>query len=272
MVKRKKFFAYVVLIIGSLIIMFPFLWALLSSFKTNNEIVLKVPPTFFPEKFTIDGYITVLSEVRFYRWLLNSLFVGASITFLTLLTSSLGGYIYAKFNFKGKKLSFMVILATLMVPFEVIMIPSYLIISRIGLLNSLYGLIIPSAVSAFGIFLCKQFCESIPNDLIDAGRIDGATEFGIFFKLIVPEIKPTMSALAIFTFVGSWNNYLWPLIIINDENKMPITIAINFFNLQHFAQTNLVIVVCMLIIIPVIIVYFIFQKQFVEGLALTGMK
>jgi multiple sugar transport system permease protein len=263
---------YIFLTFGAIVMLFPFVWMILTSFKDNREIITKIPPTLFPEKLYLGGYEKVFTGAPFLRWLANSLIVGFLITVSAIFTSALVGYIYAKFEFIGKKVTFVIILATLMIPFEVIMIPEYMIISKLGMLNSLKAVVIPSLVSAFGIFLCKQFCEAIPNDLIDAGRIDGASEFAIFLKLIIPEIKPALSALTIFTFMGSWNNYMWPLIVINDINKMPASLAIDFFNGMHRTQPSTVISASVLIMIPILVVYFIFQKQFIEGLTLTGMK
>lgn len=264
--------AYIILIIGSLFVLFPFVWMVLTSFKSNSEIMTQVPPTFLPTKFSLEGYITVFTKAPFLRWILNSLIVAGCITVAGVLTSALAGYIYAKFEFKGKKLTFTLILATLMIPFEVIMIPEYLIIANLGMLNSLKALVIPSLVTGYGIFMCKSFCEAIPNEMIEAGRIDGASEFRIFRQLIFPEIKPALSALTIFTFMGSWNNYMWPLIVVNDTDKMPAALAIDFFNGAHRTQPSTVISASILILIPILIVYLIFQKQFVEGLSMTGMK
>lgn len=270
--RKSKFIIYVFLIIGTLVVLVPFIWMILTSFKDNKEILIKIPPTFFPEKFYFGGYTKVITGAPFFTWVFNSLFVAVCITAATVFTSALVGYIYAKFDFVCKRISFIIILATLMVPFEVIMIPEYIIIAKLGLLNSLKALIIPSLVSAFGIFLCKQFSESLPNDLISAGRIDGSSEFGIFIKIVVPEIRPAMSALAIFSFMGSWNNYMWPLIVISDINKMPVSLAIDYFNGIHRTQPTTVMSAAVLVMVPVLIVYLIFQRQFIEGLALTGIK
>ncbi len=259
------------LFIGSVIVVFPFLWMLLSAFKTSYEII-KVPPALLPEKFFLEGFKKVLVEAPFMLWMINSLIVAAAATTATLFTSALAGYIYAKFDFKGKKVSFLAILATLMVPFEVVMIPTYLVVDKLRLLNSLGALIVPAMVSAFGIFLCKQFIEAIPSDLIESGRVDGASEFRIFFRIIVPEIRPVLSALAIFSFMGNWNNYLWPLIAINDMEKMTVPLALTYFSSMHSAQFNTVMAAATLIMLPVIIVYLVFQRQFIEGLSLTGMK
>jgi multiple sugar transport system permease protein len=271
-IRRAGVFTYLFLSVGTGVAIFPFLWMILNSFKTNKEILLTVPPTFFPAAFYTGGYLKVLFEAPFLRWTLNSLFIAAVTTAAVVFTSALVGYIYAKFRFFGKKASFIVILATLMIPFEVIMIPEFLIVSRLGLLNKLAGVIVPSLASAFGIFMCRQFCESVPSDLIDAGRIDGSSELGIFLRIIVPEITPAMSALTIFNFMASWNNYVWPLIVINDVKKMPVSLAISYFNGIHAVHPSYVMAAAVLIMLPVLIVYLIFQRRFVEGLALSGLK
>jgi ABC-type glycerol-3-phosphate transport system permease component len=261
----------IMLCIGAVIVIFPFLWTVLSAFKTPYEII-KIPPSFFPARLYWGGFQKVLFEAPFLLWMVNSLLVAVTTTVITMFTSALAGYIYAKFDFPGKRLSFLAILATLMVPFEVILISTYMVADKLGLLNSLAGLIVPAMVSAFGIFLCKQFIEAIPSDLVESGRVDGASELRIFFQIIVPEIRPVLSALAIFTFMGSWNNYLWPLVAINDTEKMTVPLALYYFNTAHVAQYNVVMAAATLIMIPVIIVYLIFQRQFIEGLAMTGIK
>ena len=271
-IRRAGLFTHLFLAVGAAVARFPFLWMILNSFKTNREILLTVPPTFFPATFYTGGYLKVLFDAPFLRWTLNSLFIAAVTTAAVVFTSALVGYVYAKFQFIGKKASFIVILATLMIPFEVIMIPEFLVVSWLGLLNSLAGVIVPSLVSAFGIFMCRQFCESVPGDLMDAGRIDGASELGIFLRIIVPEITPAMSALTIFNFMASWNNYVWPLIVINDVKKMPVSLAISYFNGIHAVHPSYVMAAAVLIMLPVLIVYLIFQRQFVEGLALSGLK
>jgi multiple sugar transport system permease protein len=269
--EKSNFWLIIILCMGAFIIIFPFLWTILSAFKTSYEII-KIPPTFLPGKLYWGGFQKVLFEAPFMLWMVNSLLVAISTTVITLFTSALAGYIYAKFDFPGKKITFLAILMTLMVPFEVILISTYMVADKLGLLNSLTGLIVPAMVSAFGIFLCKQFVEAIPSDLMESGRVDGAPELCIFFQIIVPEIRPVLSALAIFTFMGNWNNYLWPLVAINDMEKMTVPLALYYFNTAHIAQFNVVMAAATLIMIPVIIVYLIFQKQFIEGLAMTGIK
>jgi ABC-type glycerol-3-phosphate transport system permease component len=233
---------------------------------------MKVPATIIPEKWIISGYVTVLTESPFFRWFFNSLIVSVAVTAIVDFTSALGGYIFAKFNFKLKNVLFIIILSTMMVPFQVTMIPTYLICGKLGILNSLFSLIIPSMVSGFGIFLSKQFIENVPNELIEAGRIEGAGEFCIFSKIIVPTIKPTIAALTIFTFMGKWNDYVWPLIAINNQEKMTVPLALDFFNTSRIMDYNSTISAGILVMLPVIVVYLIFQRQFIEGLTLTGMK
>ena len=263
---------YILLAVGALVMLFPFAWMLLNAFKTNRELMLTVPPTFFPASLSLEGYARVITGSPFLRWNLNSLVVAVTVTAAVVYTSALVGYIYAKFEFRFKKTTFLIVLATLMIPFEVIMIPEYLVIARLGLLNRLGGLIVPSLVSAFGIFMCRQFCESLPNDLMDAGRIDGASEYGIFHRLVVPEIAPAMSALTIFTFMGTWNNYVWPLIVIDDVRKMPVSLAISYFNGMHLTRPGFVMAAAVLVMLPVLVVYLVFQRRFIDGLTLTGLK
>ncbi|MBS4219030.1 carbohydrate ABC transporter permease [Bacillus sp. FJAT-49711] len=257
--------------VGAIIMFIPYLWMVLSSLKSNLEII-SPSSGLFPKTISFDGYKTVIQEAPFMRWLLNSTFTSAAITLVTLFTSAIGGYVFAKYRFRGQKIYFVLLLATMMVPFQVVMIPSYLIISKMGLLNNLFAIIIPNLVSGFGIFLAKQFIEAIPNDLIEAARIDGAGEFRTFWSMILPQLTPALSALGIFTFMAAWNDYLWPLIVLNDTNKMTVPLALVFFNGQHSVNYNVVMSAGVLIMIPVVIVFLIFQRQFIKGMALTGLK
>lgn len=268
---KVNIISWTVIILGSIVILLPFLWMLLSAFKSSSEIY-SVPPTFFPKKINLDGFKKVLFEVPFFNWLFNSLFVAVLTAVGVLFTSSIMGYIFAKFDFKWKNTYFIIILATLMVPFQVVMIPTYLIISRMNLTNSYGALIIPSLVSAFGIFLCRQFISSVPNDLLEAAKIDGATAMKIYVRIIIPEIKPILAALAIFMFMFKWNDYLWPLIVINSTERMTVPLALTYFSSRHQSQINVIYAGALLIMAPIFIVYLIFQKQFVEGLSLTGIK
>lgn len=272
--RRNSWFDVVVTAVlagAACIMLLPYVWMVLSSLKSNMEIV-SGSSGFFPSHPSLDGYRTVFLEAPFMTWLLNSTLTSIVITVVTLFTSALAGYVFAKHQFKGKKLLFILILATMMIPFQVIMIPTYLITAKLGLINSLLAIILPNLVSSYGVFLAKQFIEDIPQDLLDAARMDGAGELRLMVRIIAPLILPMLSALGIFTFMNSWNNYLWPLIILNDTGKMTVPLALVYFNGAHMVNYNVVMSAAVLITIPVIIVFLIFQKQFIKGLTMTGMK
>jgi len=262
---------YVALSVGALLMALPLLQMILTSLKTPAE-ALRIPPTILPAHPTLNAYRTVLTEAPFLTWFRNSVIVAVTVTALILFTSTLGGYVFGKFEFPGKNLLFVLILATLMVPFPVVLVPIYLITNRLHLLNTLFALIVPSTVSAFGIFLMRQFVGGVPNDLIEAARLDGAGEFTIFWRLILPQLRPAMATLGIFTFMGSWNDYLWPLIAINDQDKMTLPLALTFFNSAHSTRYDLVMAAAVMIILPIIVVFLFFQRHFINALALTGMK
>ncbi|HYI26001.1 MAG TPA: carbohydrate ABC transporter permease [Thermomicrobiales bacterium] len=249
----------------------PFFLMLSNAFKSAAEIV-RIPPTLFPQNPSWSSFRTVLTEAPYERWFLNSLLVSGTITLIVLFTCSLAGYIFAKFEFPGRSVIFVFLLVTMMVPFPVLLIPTYLIVNELGLVNSLWALIVPAMVSAFGIFLMRQFVAGIPNDLIDAARLDGASEWAIYIRIIVPLVRAPMAALGIFTFLAAWNDYLWPLIVINDLEKSTLPLALTFFNSQHAQRYDLVMAAAAMAVIPVIIVFVIFQRQIVNALVLAGLK
>jgi ABC-type glycerol-3-phosphate transport system permease component len=262
---------YTLFTVVALIFMLPFFLMLSNAFKTSAEII-RIPPTFIPRDPSFSSFRTVLTEAPYERWFLNSLFVSLTITGLVLMTSSLAGYIFAKFTFPGRNVLFVLLLITMMVPFPVLLIPSYLVVNELGLINSLWALIVPGMASAFGIFLMRQFIAGIPTDLIEAARLDGASEWAIWARIIVPLSRPPMAALGIFTFLSAWNDYLWPLIVINDLHKSTLPLALTFFNSQHAQRYDLVMAAASMAVIPVIIVFILFQRQIVNALVLAGLK
>lgn len=244
-----------------------------SSFKTNVE-VLRVPPTFFPEKFTLENYIKIFNDpklplLRFYG---NSAFVAIFNVTTSLFSSSLVGYLFAKFDFPGKRLLFGWFLTLMMIPSQITMIPSYLILSKLNLINSLWGLVIFSAVNAFGIFMMRQFCESLPNELLDAARIDGASEWQIFVRVVVPQLGAPLATLGILTFMANWNAYLWPMIVLQKIEVRTLPIILTWFNSTHTGQGALVMAATVLIIVPILIVFVFFQRWIVQGFTMTGFK
>lgn len=264
---------YLILISGAFLTVVPFLFTILSSFKTLDEI-RQVPPTFLPQNFTTANYETVLNDndlplLIFYR---NSVIVAVSNVVLVLFTSSLFGYIFAKFQFWGKRLLFWYILLQLMIPFQVTMIPAYLILARLNLLNNLLGLIVPSGINAFGIFLMRQFMTTIPNELLDSARVDGASEWRIFFQIVVPQIGPALATLGILIFMFSWNAYLWPLIVLTEQNIRTLPIILTWYTNQHANQLNLSMAASVLVVMPVLLVFLIMQRWIIQGITLTGIK
>lgn len=255
----------------ALIFVLPLLLMLSDAFKSPAEIV-QVPPTLLPQHPSWQAFRTVLQEAPYLTWYRNSLVVSLSVTAACLFTSSLGGYIFAKFDFPLKNVLFTLILATMMIPFPVLLIPTYLIANKLHLLNTLWALILPGVVSAFGVFLLRQFIAGIPSDLIEAARLDGASEFAIFARIVVPLVKPALGALGVFTFLAAWNDYLWPLVAINDLDKSTLPLALNYFNTAHSTRYDLVMAAATMAVVPVLIVFLIFQRQIVKALVLAGMK
>jgi multiple sugar transport system permease protein len=265
--------AYFILIPASIIALLPFIWMIMSSFKSGREI-RQIPPTFIPQEFTFENYQTVLNDDQlpleiFYR---NSTIIALANVVQVLFTSSLFGYVFAKFEFRGKKYIFWFILALMMIPHQLTMIPGYLILARLGLINNLLGLIIPSAIDAFGIFLFRQFAFSIPDELIDAARVDGAGEFHIYWRIAIPELGPALATFGMLTFMFNWNAYLWPLIVLTEKNVRTLPIILTWFSNQMVDKTNLTMAASVLVILPVLVVFLIVQRWIVQGIALSGMK
>jgi multiple sugar transport system permease protein len=274
--RRSRFrinLAYPILIVAGVVAALPFIWMILGSFKTGAEI-RHIPPTFFPNEPTLDNYATILQDddlplATFYR---NSAIISLANVVQVLFTSSFFGYIFAKFEFRGKNVLFWFILATLMIPFQVTMIPGYLILAKLNLINKLWGLIIPAAIDAFGIFLFRQFSLSIPNELLDAARVDGASEFRIYRSIVLPQLGPALATFGMLTFMFNWNAYLWPLIVLTEQKVRTLPIILTWYSNQHADQLHLTMAASVLVIFPVLIVFMFTQRWIVRGITLTGFK
>jgi ABC-type glycerol-3-phosphate transport system permease component len=253
------------------VILAPYIWMLLTSFKTHQEF-RRNPGKILPINWVLSGYATVFTKAPFFYWLRNSALVTGAVTLGVLFTSSITGFVFAKYRFKGKSVLFWLLMSTMMVPAQVMLIPSFLIINEIGLYNTLYALIVPTLVSAFGIFLCKQFCEDIPDSLCEAARIDGASDLYIYSRVIIPLLRPCLAALAIFTFLASWNEYLMPLILLEQTKNMTLPVALSWFTGFHSRDTSAVMAAAALIMTPVTLVFLALQKQFIKGITLIGIK
>jgi len=270
---ESRFFFYLALTLGLVFTLLPFLMMILSSLKTNTE-VLRVPPTFLPENPTFSNYLTIFNDPRLplLRFYANSAFVAVFNVTATLFTSALIGYMFAKFEFPGKRILFGWFLTLMMIPSHITMIPSYLILAKLGLINSLWGLVIFSAVDAFGIFMLRQFCETLPNELLDAARIDGASEWQIFIRIVLPQLSAPLATLGILGFMGNWNAYLWPMIVLQKVEVRTLPIILTWYNSTHTGQGALVMAATVLITMPILLVLVYFQRWIVKGFVTTGLK
>ncbi|HLU23953.1 MAG TPA: carbohydrate ABC transporter permease [Bacillaceae bacterium] len=262
----------IVVLTGAFTMLLPFLWMILTSLKTDQN-VFTIPVTWLPEEFQWGNYLKAWEIADFSRYIFNSLFVTTIIMIFSLLFNSMAGYAFAKYRFRAREPLFLLLLSTMMIPGQVTMIPVYLILEQLGFLDSYFGLIVPGLATAFGIFIMRQFMLSIPDDFIDAARIDGASEARIFFQIILPISKPAISALGIFTFVGAWNDFLFPLLVISSDSMKTLPLAIASLAAGQYVQSwPLLMAAATFITLPVIVVFFIGQRYFIEGIAMTGIK
>lgn len=269
--KIKNILSHILLISLSTFALFPFLWLISTSLKGGGENIFAYPPRFIPTDFTFENYIGVWGKVDFIRYFINSFVVAVATVVLNLIFSSMAAYPLARMEFKGKKILFFAILATIMIPFQAIMLPIYLIILKLnltdtaGIVNGYLGLILPFAVNAFGIFLMRQAFLTIPRELEEAAVVDGCNAFQIFTKVLLPMVKPTLAILAIFTFIGSWSEFLWPSIVLTDEKMFTLPVGIN--NLQGLFSSNWRYIAAgsIISIIPIIVFFLSLQRYFVSG-------
>lgn len=250
---------------------FPFVWMILSSFKSLQDFYNF---GFWPTTFDVSAYQYVLTQTNFGRWYLNSAVVAVVVTITNIIFCSLIGYTLAKFRFRGARFVFIAILATLMVPTEMLVIPWYVSAVHLHLADTYVGIILPGVMEAFGIFLMRQFMLGIPNELLDAGRVDGLGEFRLWWRIAMPLVKPAIAALGIVTFLGNWNAYLWPVIVIATDKMRTIPVGISLFATAqgNGIQWNTIMAMSVLTVVPTIIVFVTFQRQIISGIALTGLK
>jgi len=249
----------------------PFLWMVVTAFKLPEE-VLAMPPKFLPSKINFKNFSDAFSAAPFGAYFFNSLFVTVLTTLLQVATSALAGYAFARFDFKGKRIIFLIFLGTMMIPVEVTLIPNYIILKNLGWLDTYFALIIPWAVNVFGIFLMRQFFLSLPKELFEQAQIDGCSHWQILWKILFPVAKPVFISVGLFSLIGSWNSFLWPLIMTNSENMRTLPVGLAYFTFEFATRYHLMMAAALFATLPVIIVYFFAQKYFVEGIATTGMK
>lgn len=260
------------LTVGLVVMAAPFLWMALGSLKTEGEL-LRLPPTWIPEAPTLDNYRRLFDQLNFPRYFSNTALIALLITLSNLLFDAMGGYALAKLRFSGQRVLFLFILGTMMIPGSVTLIPAFILISKLRLVNSFAGVILPGIVSSFGIFLMRQYMLGIPDELLDAGRIDGASEWYLFWRIALPLSRPALATLAILTFLGSWNEFLWPLIVLNDSDKYTLQLALATFAIgEHSTDYGMLMAGSLVIILPILVVFIAMQRHFTQGIALTGLK
>ncbi|NOZ73005.1 MAG: carbohydrate ABC transporter permease [Chloroflexi bacterium] len=269
-IKPDHVLLHLLLLSGSVVMLLPFLWMLSTSLKTPQEI-FTFPPTWIPHPIAWENYRETVTIMPFGRFYLNSFIVAVAVTGLQLLTSSLAAFAFARLRFPGRDALFLLYLATLMVPFQVTMIPNFILIRLLGWYDSYQALILPPAFSAFSTFLLRQYFLGIPLDLDEAARMDGASSFRIWWQIILPLSGPALAALAIFTFLASWNDFLWPLIITSSPQMRTLPVGLSAFQGQYNVQWHLLMAGAVIALLPVLVIYSFAQKWFVRGITLSGM-
>lgn len=267
-----KVIVYIILILIAVVMVIPFLWMLSASVKSDREVFQMNPFVWIPEVPRWSNYSNIWTKIPFARFVGNTVFLTLVVTFLQLLTSSFAAYSFAKLNFRHKNGLFLAYIATIAMPWQVYMVPQFIMMRKMGLNDKLTAIICLQAFSAFGVFMMKQFYEGIPDDLCEAARIDGMSEYRIYASIMLPLSKPALSTLTIFTFVATWNDYLGPLIYLKSQNKKTIQLGLKMFISQYSSDYGLIMAGSVLSLIPVLIVFLILQKYFVEGVASTGLK
>ncbi len=269
--KTVRIILFLAIVLQAFVLMIPLFYMLSTSFKLPSE-VFDLPIRWIPEQLHFENYIQPLQEKPFLRWMFNSTFVATIVTILNVLTSALAGYSFAKFSYPGRDLLFGFILATFMIPLEAMIVPLFVLVKDLGWLNSYVGLIIPAGGSAFGIFMMRQHMLAMPDELIEAARIDGASEFRIFWNVVLPISQSALVSLAIFAFMWNWNSFLYPLLVASQDAYRTLPIGLASFESAYSTNYPQLMAVSFLSMLPVLILFFVLQNRFIESMALSGIK
>lgn len=260
---------YALLSLGAVFMVFPFVWMILTSLKTGADVYSF---SMIPNPATTQNYSFVFTRTDFVRWFMNSIFIAVMVVSSVLLFDTLVGYTLCKMQFKGKQLVFILIMSTLMVPTEMLIIPWYLMSAQLKWLNTYWSVMFPGLITAFGIFMMRQFFEGVPDELLEAARIDGLNELGIYARIALPLVMPAVSALAIFTFLGNWNAFLWPVIIVSNKELVTLPVGLAMFTTENNPEWERIMTAASLGTVPVLAVFMVFQRQIIEGINLSGLK
>lgn len=267
----RRAILFVLLLVAALATLAPLLWMLTASFMVNGE-ASSFPPKLLPDHPTLAHYIRLFTNQNIGRYALNSAFVSVMVTVVSLIINSMAGYAFAKYRFRGRDGLFKFLITSMIIPAQVTMLPLFIMLNKMGFINSYMGLLIPGLASIFGIFLIRQYCLAIPDSLIDAARIDGAGDVRIYVSLILPLCKPILATLAIFTFMGTWNDFLWPLIVMTDDSMYTLPVALAILSRESVQDTELMMAGSVITIVPVMVVFVALQKYYIAGIMAGGLK
>ena len=259
------------LVLLALIALAPLLWMLSASFMPVGA-ASHLPPPLLPARATLDNYRELFARIGIGHYFINSLIVACAITMLSLLVNTMAGYAFAKLPFRGRERIFAVLLSALVIPAQVTMLPLFLIMKQLHLVNSYGGVVVPALATVFGIFLVRQYARSIPDELIEAARIDGAGELRIFFQIVLPMLKPVLVTLAIFTFLGAWNDFMWPLIVLTDTSHYTLPVALASLSREHIQDVEMMMAGAVITVLPVLTLFLVLQRYYIQGLLLGSVK
>lgn len=267
-----KWWIYAILLLGLVAMIGPFLWMLLGSLKTQREL-LQVPPTWLPENPTTDNYTRLFDRLDFPRYFWNSTLIAVMITLSNLVFCSMMGYALAKLRFFGRDKLLLLVLGTMLIPGSVTLVPLFVLMSKLNLVDNIFAVILPAAAGPVGVFLMRQFMLSIPDELLEAGRVDGASEFFLFWKVVIPLSAAPLAALAILTFLPAWNGLLWPLVVLTSEENFTLPVALAIFARGQFAADyGLLMAGAVVLVVPVIVLFLLLQRHFIQSEAMSGIK
>ncbi len=267
----SRILLYTMLILGAVMALLPMVWMVSASIMPAGE-ASSYPPRFFPSRVTFDHYIDLFTRLNLGRYLFNSAFVALIVTSASLAINSMAGYAFAKLRFRGRERLFRVLSTGLVLPTQVAMLPLFLLLKNMGMINTYSGVIIPGLASIFGIFLVRQYALAIPDEMLDAARVDGASELRIFWSIVVPGIVPILATLAIWTFLATWNDFMWPLIVLSDESRYTLPVALANLAGEHVQDTELMMAGSVITVIPVMLVFLFLQRYYIQGMMAGSVK
>ena len=269
--RLARILLYALLVIGAIMALLPMVWMVSASLMPSGE-ASTYPPHFFPSRVTLDHYVDLFTRLNLGRYLLNSAFVAFVVTASSLAINSMAGYAFAKMRFRGRDRLFRTLSTGLVLPVQVAMLPLFLLLKNLGLINTYWGVIIPGLASIFGIFLVRQYALAIPDEMLDAARVDGASEFRIFWSIVVPGIVPILATLAIWTFLATWNDFMWPLIVLSDESRYTLPVALANLAGEHVQDTELMMAGSVITVVPVMLVFLFLQRYYIQGVMAGSVK